>query len=262
VIKAVAMVKVRLALVRYSTMASSLLSRRILTIGAAAGAEERPGFVGAGQEDLAVDDLAGRAREGDAGGVLACSGPLQCPCGVDLRPAPLDHGFHGQDGHTGCALDGGLVVAVDEGAEAEVDEAADEGAVVAVAVQANGEAQGDLLEEPAGRTASASPASRATNRPDEAIARGPEQREVPPRDRCARCGVPIDRETRRNSGYCSTACRDEARESRITATRAANGWAFALDPRLFGVLGPPAVHLWPADLAKVKQQRAAAGPKR
>jgi hypothetical protein len=28
------------------------------------------------------------------------------------------------------------------------------------------------------------------------------------------------------------------------------------------VLGPPAVRLWPADLAKVKEQRALAGPTR
>jgi hypothetical protein len=156
-----------------------------------------------------------------------------------LRTTPIDQIFHGEDGHTGCALDDGLVVAVDEGAEAEVDEAADEDVIGAVRVQSNGEAQGDCLQlddgsvgirsgcehgllqaDSAGQAASASPADRASSSHRRAaLARGPAQREPAP--------------------------------------KAGDAWAFALDSRLFQVLDHrDRVRLWPADLEKVERHRA------
>jgi hypothetical protein len=216
-----------------------------------AGEEERPAFGGCGEHDLAIDHLAGCAREGDAAGVLACSGPRECLIGSGLGAAPLDHALHGEDGHSGCALDNGLIVAVDEGAVAEVDEAADQGAVVAVAVDASGEAHGDLQDDVAGQAADASPADPASHqRPD--VPRGPAQRKAG----CARCGEPIDRATRRNSGYCSDECREEAREVSLRERKAGDAWQFALHPLLYGRLGGCVedVRLFPHDRVRLEQR--------
>jgi hypothetical protein len=88
------------------------------------------------------------------------------------------------------------------------------------------------------------------------VARTGSQREASPK-LCARCGGAIDRETRRNSAYCSDECREEGRGAILRAGKAGDPWQFALDSRLFQVLDHrDRVHLWPADLEKVEKQRA------
>jgi hypothetical protein len=224
-----------------------------------AGAEERAGFVGGGQEDLAVDDLAGRAREGDAGGVCEDARPLEGLGRIDLRPAPGDHALHGQDGHPGGAFDHDLIVAVDEATVAEVEQAPDEGVVGAVAVGANGEChEDDLQADAAGQAAIASPAGQLPYR-RRAVACAGEQREVPLRDRCARCGEPIDRATRRSSSYCSDDCREEGRQSILQARKAGDPWQFALHPLLYGRLGGRVedVRLFPPGRERLEQQQRA-----
>jgi hypothetical protein len=78
---------------------------------------------------------------------------------------------------------------------------------------------------------------------------------------CARCGEPIDRATRRNSGYCSDDCREEGRGAILRARTAGDAWQFALHPLLYGRLGGPVddVRLFPQDRERVEQQRAHAG---
>jgi hypothetical protein len=76
---------------------------------------------------------------------------------------------------------------------------------------------------------------------------------------CARCGGAIDRETRRNSAYCSDACREEARRSIVRERKAGDAWHFALHPLLYGRLGGRVedVRLFPPDRERVEQQQRA-----
>ena len=93
----------------------------------------------------------------------------------------------------------GLVVAVDEVAVSEIEESALDLVEGAVTVDPGCECHDALLcEHAAGRTACASPTGTASHRPDSALPRALEQREVAP--------------------------------------RLMNGWRFALHPKLFQVL--------------------------
>jgi hypothetical protein len=227
----------------------------------AAGRSEQGSVAGGGAEhDLGIDDRAGCAVEGQAVAICACSRPLEGLVGIDLAAAPCGHRLEDEDGLSGEGFDGGLVVAVDEGAIAEVDEAAGEDVVGAVAVDSDRE-HDELRADAAAATAVASRDGQFSHRPGQAIARPGEQREVPPRDWCARCGAAIDRETRRHSGYCSDECREEGRGAILQARKAGDPWQFALHPLLYGALGGPVedVRLFSQDRERIEQQRGHAG---
>jgi hypothetical protein len=232
-----------------------------LTIRAAGAEEGRPAFVGGGEQDFAIDDLAGGAQEGDAGSVLTDPRPLQGLVGVDLCAAPVDHGLHGQRCHPGCALDGGLIGIVDEGGEAEIEQAPYQGVEAGVGIGSDHE-HGGLLEEAAGQAAVANPAGRPLpNRPVRVpCARA--QREAAPK-LCRACGQPVDGAVRGHSQFCSDECRAEGARAHMPSRKAGNGgnpWAFALHPALFCRLDHrQRVHLRPNDLARVERHRAKAG---